>query len=89
MPNTLSCHLCGNFAKKAFDSYRLRDEREKYFQQMKDRMVYDRQRSWSEEGKAGRLLILFASLALGSYVRHAWKSTGIYKDYASSLEMLD
>lgn len=76
-------------AKKVFDSYRLRDEQEKYFQQMKDQMVSDRQRNWSEEGKTGRLLILFVSLILGSYVRHVWKSTELYKEFSSSLEVLD
>jgi hypothetical protein len=60
---------------ETLNAYKLRDEREKYFQQMKDQMVSDRQRNWSEEGKTGRLFILFVSLILSSYVRHIWKST--------------
>jgi transposase len=51
-------------AMETFRSYRLRDEQEKYFQQMKDQMAMDRQRNWSEEGKVGRLFILFVSLIL-------------------------
>ena len=70
-------------AMKAYGTYRLRDEQEKYFQQMKDQMVADRQRNWSEEGKTGRLLILFVSLILSSYVRHIWKSTKLH-DMSSS-----
>jgi hypothetical protein len=60
-------------AMQAFHTYCLRDEQEKYFQQMKDQMVSDRQRNWSEEGKTGRLFILFVSLIISSWVRHIWK----------------
>jgi transposase len=76
-------------AMKTFHTYRLRDEQEKYFQQMKDQMVSDRQRNWSEEGKTGRLLILFVSLILSSYVRYIWKSTKLYDLFSSSLDVLD
>ena len=69
--------------------YRLRDEQEKYFEQMKEQMVADRQRNWSEEGKTGRLLILFVSLILGSYIRYVWKHSSLHKEYSSSLEVLD
>jgi hypothetical protein len=73
----------------AFRTYRLRDEQEKYFQQMKDQMSSDRQRNWSEEGKTGRLFILFVSLILSSYVRHIWKSTRLHELFHSSLDILD
>ena len=76
-------------AMKTFRTYRLRDEQEKYFQQMKDQMVADRQRNWSEEGKTGRLFILFVSLVLSSYVRHVWKSTRLNDLFSSSLDILD
>jgi transposase len=76
-------------AMEAFHTYRLRDEQEKYFQQMKDQMVSDRQRNWSEEGKIGRLFILFVSLILSSYVRYIWKSTKLYALFSSSLDVLD
>ena len=76
-------------AMKTFRTYRLRDEQEKYFQQMKDQMVSDRQRNWSEEGKTGRLFILFVSLVLSSYMRHVWKSTGLYDVFSSSLDIVD
>jgi len=70
-------------------TYALRDEQEKYFQQMKDQMVSDRQRNSSEEGKVGRLFILFVSLILSSYVRHVWKSTKLYDLFSSSLDVVD
>jgi hypothetical protein len=76
-------------AMETYSTYGLRDEQEKYFQQMKDQMVSDRQRNWSEAGKTGRLFILFVSLILSSYVRHIWKSTGLYELFSSSLEILD
>ena len=76
-------------AMQAFNIYQLRDEQEKYFQQMKDQMVADRQRNWSEEGKTGRLFILFVSLILSSYVRHVWKSTRLHELLPSSLDILD
>ena len=76
-------------AMQAFRTYRLRDEQEKFFQQMKDQMGSDRQRNWSEEGKTGRLLILFVSLILSSHVRYIWKSTKLFDMFKSSLEILD
>jgi transposase len=76
-------------AMEALHTYGLRDEQEKYFQQMKTQMVADRQRNWSEEGKTGRLFILFVSLILSSRVRHVWKSTGLNDILSSSLEILD
>jgi hypothetical protein len=76
-------------AVDAFRAYRLRDEQEKYFQQMKEQMVADRQRNWSEEGKTGRLFILFVSLILSSYVRHIWKTTKLKKMFCSSLDVVD
>ena len=76
-------------AMEAFRTYGLRDEQEKYFQQMKTQMVADRQRNWSEEGKTGRLFILFVSLILSSWVRHIWNSTRLYDMFSSSLEILD
>ena len=76
-------------AMTTFRTYCLRDEQEKYFQQMKDQMMSDRQRTWSEEGKTGRLFILFVSLILSSYVRYIWKSTRLHELFSSSLEILD
>jgi hypothetical protein len=74
---------------KTFHTYGLRDEQEKCFQQMKEQMVSDRQRNWSEEGKTGRLFILFVSLIMSSYVRHIWKSTRLHDLFSSSLDILD
>ena len=76
-------------AMEVFRNYCLRDEQEKYFQQMKTQMVTDRQRNWSEEGKTGRLLILFVSMILSSYVRHIWKSTRLNEIFSSSLDIVD
>ena len=45
--------------------------------------------NWSEDGKTGRLFILFVSLILSSWVRHIWKSTELSDLFSSSLEILD
>jgi len=76
-------------ALKALEAYGLRDEQEKYFSQMKTQMGYDRQRNWSEEGKTGRLLILFVGLIISSYVKHIWNTTELKKKFASTQDVLD
>ena len=85
----ITTHKLDMSAMETFDNYRLRDEQEKYFQQMKDQMVSDRQRNWSEEGKTGRLFILFVALIISSFVRHMWKTTELHEHFSSSLEVLD
>jgi len=71
------------------DNYGLRDEQEKYFQQMKGQMGFDKQRCWSEEGKTGRLFVLFTALIISSYIRHIWKTTNLKDTFGSTHEMLD
>ena len=76
-------------AMEAYRIYHLRDEQEKYFQQMKDQMVSDRQRNWSEEGKTGRNFILFSALIISSHVRYIWRSTKLHEKFKTSLDILD
>lgn len=76
-------------ALEALEAYGLRDEQEKYFSQMKGQMGFNRQRNWSEEGKTGRLFILFVGLIISSYVRHIWKTTELKEKFGSTLEVLD
>lgn len=77
-------------AKESLETYRLRDEQEKYFGQMKDQMCFHTQRCSSEEGKTGRLFILFVGLILSSKLRWYWKKSVCMQDeYESSLDMLD
>lgn len=82
-------HKLDMTAMEALHTYKLRDEQEKYFQQMKSQMSCDKQRNWSEEGKTGRLFILFVSMILSSQVRHIWKTTGLKDTFSSSLDVLD
>lgn len=86
---SIMTHKLNMSAMETFHAYRLRDEQEKCFQQMKSQMSCDRQRNWSEEGKTGRLLILFVSMIISSYVRHVWKTTELKEKFSSSLEVLD
>ena len=82
-------HAVDYSAMKASESYALRDEQEKYFEQMKGPLGNDRQRCWSEDGKNGRLFIYFVALIMASYVKHIWKSTGLRKQFDSFSEVLD
>ena len=74
---------------KASESYALRDEQEKDFGLQKGPLGSDRQRCWSEDGKNGRLFVLFVAMILGSYVRHIRKTTELKKMFCSYSEMLD
>ncbi len=74
---------------QALDAYSLRDEQEKLFEQQKGPLGCDRQRNWSEDGKNGRLFIMFVALIMSSYLKYVWKTTGLKKSFCSSLEILD
>jgi hypothetical protein len=74
---------------QALDAYSLRDEQEKLFEQQKGPLGCDRQRSWSEDGKNGRLFIMFVALIMSSYLKYVWKTTPLKKSFCSSLEILD
>jgi hypothetical protein len=74
---------------QALDAYSLRDEQEKLFEQQKGPLGCDRQRSWSEDGKNGRLFIMFVALIMSSYLKYVWKTTELKKSFCSSLEILD
>ena len=74
---------------KASESYAFRDEQEKGFGLQKGPLGSDRQRCWSEDGKDGRLFVLFVAMILGSYVRHIRQTTGLKKMFCSYSEILD
>ena len=76
-------------APSALSKYRLRDEQEKYFEHMKTQMRFNTQDNWSEDGKIGRLVIMFVGLVLASYVRHVWKTTELRNLFDSPLAVLD
>ena len=74
-------------AKEQFELYALRDEQEKYFEEMKDQLGFNMQNNWSEDGKTGRLFILFIALILRSQLRHVW-SEKLRDRYPSSIDVL-
>ena len=76
-------------AIESLEQYKLRDEQEKYFSQMKTQMLCDRQRNSSEDGKAGRTFIQFIGLIFSSYLRHIWKTTPLSDIFPTSLAILD
>ncbi len=86
---SLLTHGLDDDAVSVLKKYRLRDEQEKYFEHMKPQMGFDMQGNWSEEGKTGRLFILFVGLILASHVRHIWKTTELRERFDSSLAVLD
>jgi len=85
----ITTHKLNMTGLETFNTYKLRDEQEKYFQQMKSQMACNRQRNWSEDGKTGRLFILFVSLIISSYLRNVWKSTILKELLPTSLDILD
>ena len=77
-------------AIESLNIYKTRDEQEKYFEQMKCQMDFHTQDCSSEDGKTGRLFILFIGLILSTVVRSTWKkSTKLKKLYRSSYAILD
>lgn len=76
-------------AMEANEAYGLRDEQEKYYRQMKSQLHFDRQRNWSEEGKQGRLFILFVAMILASQVKHTWATSNLRSLFSSSFDVLD
>lgn len=67
--------------------YELRDEQEKYFEEMKDQLGFNLQMNSSEDGKIGKLFILFIGLILRSAIRSTWKEK-LSKTYNSSVDIL-
>lgn len=84
--SSVSYRVEGN-AIDQYELYVLRDEQEKYFESMKDQLGFNMQRNWSEDGKTGRLFILFISLILRTEIRSVWKKK-LRSDYASSVDVL-
>lgn len=74
-------------AMQQYSLYVLRDEQEKYFESMKDQLGFNMQRNWSEDGKTGRLFILFVGLILQTEIRSVWKKN-LKKEYPSSIDVL-
>ena len=84
--SSVSYKIDGN-AEKQMELYALRDEQEKYFEEMKDQLGFSVQRNSSEDGKNGRLFILFIGLILHSQIRRTW-SQKLKKEYPSSVDVL-
>ena len=77
----------GGSAPEQMELYSLRDEQEKYFEEMKEQLGFSVQRNSSEDGKTGRLFILFIGLILHSQIRRVW-SQKLKKEYPSSVDVL-
>lgn len=85
----LISHKLTDDAPTILRKYRLRDEQEKYFEHMKSQMGFRNQDNWSEDGKTGRLFIMFIGLMLASYVRYIWSTSLLKQRFDSSLGVLD
>ena len=84
--SSLSYEVEGN-AIRQYEYYKLRDEQEKYFESMKDQLGFSLQRNWSEDGKTGRLFILFVGLIMQSEIRSVWERE-LKNEYPSSVDVL-
>ena len=76
-------------AQQAHEDYRLRNEQEEYFFWDKDESGANMQMVSTEESVIGRDFIRFAGLIPFSELKRVWKTTPLYEEYASSLEILD
>lgn len=74
-------------AAEQMQLYALRDEQEKYFEEMKEQLGFSLQRNSSEDGKTGRLFILFVGLILHSQIRRIW-SEKLKNAYPSSVDVI-
>ena len=79
-------------AEKALSVYHLRDEQEKYFNDMKTRLHADRQHRWTEAGMRGIRFIEFVALIMVSYIKHVWRTSDVLRSrfpylFAILLEM--
>lgn len=81
-------YLLESDAKQSMEYYGLRDEQEKYFEEMKDQLGFNMQRNWSEDGKTGRLFILFIGLILRNKIRSVWKEKLKSQGFSSSIDVL-
>ncbi len=95
---TKACAMAGFFSSIAFgmegnalehfNAYKIRDEQEKYFESMKDQMGFKIQRNSSEDGKTGRLFILFIGLMLHCKLRAIWRDK-LKEKFETALTVLD
>ena len=69
------------------ETYAIRDEQEKYFEAMKDQLGFNVQRNWSEDGKTGRLFILFIGLILRCRLRWIWNKK-LKDKFPSSVDLI-
>lgn len=81
-------YLVEGDAFKQYEFYVLRDEQEKYFEEMKCQLGFNMQRNWSEDGKTGRLFILFIALIIRNEIRRVWNEK-LRNKYPSSLAVID
>ena len=75
-------------AQGMMDLYATRDVQEKYFEEMKNQLGFSMQRNSTEDGKTGRLFILFIGLILHTWIRHIW-STKLREKYGCSKDVID
>lgn len=72
-------------AEEALSVYHLRDEQEKYFNDMKTRLHADRQHRWTETGMRGIRFIEFVALIMVSYIKHVWRASDTLRSKFSYL----
>ena len=73
---------------EALERYKSRDEHEKSFDILKNRMGFYVQRASNEESKEGMSFIAFVGLIIISVLRASWKEN-LQDKYQSCLDMLD
>lgn len=90
---------CGYFASYSYKVsgtaedmhalYKMRDEQEKYFSQMKGLVLDGRNRAWNELSHSGRRFVSFVSLSVISSVKGIWSDLGLEKTFPTVMQMID
>lgn len=90
--------LCGFFgfvtlgldydARQTVTTYRLRDEQEKYFHSMKDKIHAERQRCWTEASMHGRRFIEFVALILVSRLNDTWSNSEVLRSAFKTVDSI-
>jgi len=76
-------------ASKAWETYSLRDEQEKYFSDMKGAMLDDRNPAWSEKGREGRMFVHFVGLSVYSAIKDTWKRLDLRDQFETVDSVID
>ena len=76
-------------AKRMYALYKMRDEQEKYFAEMKGLADSGRNRAWNELSHCGRAFLTFVALSVLSPIKGTWSEKGLDRTFPTVMQMID